>query len=437
MGVTDLERGLRRRIVRGAGGGLAVAIAGAGVSFLTQMLLANLAGAAAYGVYAYVVTWLNVLAMLAVFGLDQANVRLVAEYDGRGDAARLRGLLGWGTRLSGGLALVLGAGLAVAAPLIWSDPATVRAFWLGAAALPVLALVNLRQGALRGLGRVVWAALPDNLVRPALLAGFATAVHLAVGLGAPGLLAANLAAVAVAFALGQWLLHRALPAEMGRVAPVVEGRAWAGIAAPLLLVAGALLLNSQIDLLMVGTLLDDTATGRYAVASRIALLIHFGLAAVTAIAAPVIARQHASRGELRRTVGFAARIGLGLTVVPAAVVLAVPEFLLGLFGADFVAAAGALRWLAGAYLLYGTLGLAQPLMTMTGHHRFAAGVFALSALVNAGLNLWLTPRLGIEGAALATLAAVALWTVTLTVAAGLRLGVWPAPWAGLVEARRK
>jgi hypothetical protein len=53
---------LTRRLARGSAAALAIYVLGAGVSYCTQMSIARIIGADGYGLYAYVITWMTVLA---------------------------------------------------------------------------------------------------------------------------------------------------------------------------------------------------------------------------------------------------------------------------------------------------------------------------------------------------------------------------------------
>ena len=95
----------------------------------------------------------------------------------------------------------------------------------------------------------------------------------------------------------------------------------------------------------------------------------------------------------------------------------------GIFGPEYAVGATALAILAFGQLVTAGMGLAVPILNMTGHERDTAKVLAVSVLVNVTLNALLIPLWGIEGAALAAVISVAMWNILLAVLAYRRLGL--------------
>ena len=76
---------IRAVLIRGAGSAGLVYAAGAGVVFGLHVLLSRLMGVEHYGVYVYVLSWINILVLFGKMGLDTALLRYVAA----GPASRL------------------------------------------------------------------------------------------------------------------------------------------------------------------------------------------------------------------------------------------------------------------------------------------------------------------------------------------------------------
>jgi O-antigen/teichoic acid export membrane protein len=71
------------------------------------------------------------------------------------------------------------------------------------------------------------------------------------------------------------------------------------------------------------------------------------------------------------------------------------------------------------------------LMTMTGHQRDAARVYACVAVGHVGLNAIAIPLLGALGAAVATAASISIWNLWLHSLVVKRLGIHPSVAPGL------
>ena len=85
--------GLRAQLARGALRGLIVTLLGIGVGFLVQVAIARLLGVNEFGVYAWVLAWINFLVMISCSGLEGLVVRQLPAYliDRRWE--RVRGFL--------------------------------------------------------------------------------------------------------------------------------------------------------------------------------------------------------------------------------------------------------------------------------------------------------------------------------------------------------
>jgi O-antigen/teichoic acid export membrane protein len=105
-----------------------------------------------------------------------------------------------------------------------------------------------------------------------------------------------------------------------------------------------------------------------------------------------------------------------------AVILALGRPLLSLFGASFTTGYGVMFILAIGMLSRAAVGPAERLLNMLGERKLCAATYAAAFAINLVLCLVLIPRLGIEGAAVATSTALAFESVLLYRIAKRRLG---------------
>ncbi len=436
--------GLGARLARGASGAFAVRIAAAAVGFGLQVLLARLLGAEQYGTFTYAFSWMMVLVVFARLGLGNAVIRYVATYESTESWSRLRGLLRRTDQW------VLAAGVAVAAlgaVAVWAlrarlDPELEKALYLGLAALPLFALLGVKEAVVRGFRRPALGQLPDAIVRPACTGILVLIVF--AGAAAPlsasdAMLAANVGiGVALLFAMG--LLHRTTPAVVRGSQPDVTASAeWRGLGLSLLLIGGMNILRSRTDVLMIGAFLGATDVAFYAAAARYAELMLFGLQSVNVFAGPVIAGlfSQGRHDEIQRMVGLAALAIAGVTVPLGIALLVLGRPLLALFGPEFTGGHAALVWLTVGQLVNALTGSVGLLMTMTGHHRSVAFIVAISAALNVLFNAVLIPIAGIAGAAIATTATIVISNVAMCVVVVLRLRIDPTILSLLVRRLRR
>jgi O-antigen/teichoic acid export membrane protein len=152
------------------------------------------------------------------------------------------------------------------------------------------------------------------------------------------------------------------------------------------------------------------------------------LGGFNAIFGPMAADLHA-RGEterLRALYRRATRWGL-LAVLPVLVpVLAAPRELLTLvFTSAYADGAPGLFWLGVGQAVNVATGGVGFLLMMTGRERVWLGWTATALALNVPLNLWLIPRWGIAGAAIATTLSIAVLYSGAVLSMRRLLRVWP------------
>lgn len=420
---------MRAVLVRGASGTFVLKIFAAGLGFLASLLLARLLGAAGYGAYAYAQSWLTLLAVLATLGLDTLLVRNIAAYRARSDWSLMSGLL----RQANRTVLATSIGLALlAATVAWFlrghlEPQMLPAFLVAMCSLPLVALIYLRQAAMRGLQRVVVGQLPETLIRPLLLIALIGCVYLSLGddPGAAWAMGLNVAATAVAFLIGARLLRKALPQAATQAYPDYKRREWMRSALPLLILTGMGVTNAQVSTILLGTMQNAEVAGVYAVVTQAAGLITFILGAANVVMAPAIATMYAAGDteRLQRMVTKSARLVLLFSLPLALCLMLFGYWLLSFFGEEFVRGSTALAVLSLGYLANAATGSVGTLLTMTGYARDAAVVVGVSVVLNIVLNVFLIPGWGLEGAAAATATSMIVWNLLLAILAYRRLGI--------------
>lgn len=420
---------LRAHLAKSTAGTFALKVTSTGLGFLTALLLARLLGAAGYGTYAYALAWVALLSIPAMLGLDRLLVREIAVYRTRSEWDLMRGLL----RQANSAALLVSLSLVLLAAVVtWVlrehlNPEMLPAFWVGLIMLPLMTLTRLRQAVMQGLQHVVAGQLPEMLIRPLLFVALVGGAYLFLkeNLNALWAVGMNVAATGAAFFIGTWMLFNVLPQAVKEAVPDYQTRAWVRSALPLLLVTGLGVINSQIDITMLGAILGAEPTGIYAVANRIAGFIIFILGSVNAVLAPTIARLYVS-GQMRRLqriVTKSARVILFLSIPVALSLIVFGRWVLLLFGQDFTQGGTALAILSTGQLINAAAGSVGLLLIMTGHERDVAIAIGLSVALNVILNAILIPRWGIAGAAVTTASSMILRNLWLLVQVYRRFGI--------------
>ncbi len=409
---------------------MSVRVASAAAVLGSQLAVANLLGIEAFGDYAYVLSWVAVLAILSQIGQDSASLRFVASYTAQSQWSLLRGFL----RSSTGCVLVAACASAVGMAVVALAsrqalrPDLFMALLVGAGIVVVLALAHLKSFQVQGLKRVISARGPLDVLRPLLTGVGVAAVWAFYGEGkslAPEAVAVNFSSTVIVLILTEALLRRAIPQGARGATAECERGEWLRVGMALLLLSGLSPILSRSDVVMLGIMVSTEQAGVYAVAALLSQGVFLGLSAVNMFAAPTIAALHAARrdDELRRFVRLAAWGSFVIAVPIVGVLVLAGPWILSLFGEGFADGYIPLVVLCGGQFVSAASGSVGFLLTMTGHQNQAARIMAMTAVANLLLNLALIPLLGMIGAAIATASTTATWNVAMLVYARRRLGI--------------
>ena len=402
--------GLAQTLARGAIWSITINVTGYTLSLVVQVLLTRSLGTQQYGYYAYALAWMNAALLLGKLELDTAALRFVGLYDGANSWSLLRGFLTRSHQLV--WAASIGVSL-VGAVVVWLAAArpgngAAASLWAACALLPATALLQFRASCLQGFKKVPESQGPTLVLRPVLFGVGVVFSTYVIGhrLSAAGALLINGLAAIVAIILVGRFLRATLPAPVNEATPAYETRNWLHTSMGLLVVAGAqLVLGTQSDVLIVGTWLGPTESGRYLVASQLASVITFGVTAIMYMALAMIADLHArgQTAELQKLVTLLTRASIVVSLPIVFIMALMGTTLLGLFGPTFRTAYPVLVVLSAGYFVGAAVGiLAGFLLTLTGHQRQAAVLVVSSAIGNLALSVTLTPIFGTIGTASAT-----------------------------------
>lgn len=407
-------------LTRGATLAIAVRFASISCAFLLEIVIARSLSVHQYGIYSITVNWLVLLTLLSSLGLDTAAIKTIPYYRAHRQWGELHQFLRFLHNVPLLVSIVM---LMVFCGFIlnYRGQHSLEPLYpliLAMAILPLAVFASMQGAILRGLMQAIKADAPMGVARPvliivavaifaALLNGEVAAGHVILAYGGSLLL--------VIFLYRKFILAE----EMGDVSEAVVApakyREWLVQAFPMLVVAGMSMLVSRLDVLMIGTILDEKQAGIYAVASRVADLLTVTLVAVNAVVAPKIAHYYAlqQQSQLQSLITTTSRITFSATILLIAMILIFEPFILNMFGGEYLAAAGSMHILMIAQAINAFAGSVGYLMLMTGRHWAAARVLGGTALLNIGLNLLLLPEMGIEGAAIAKSVAIVGWNAIL------------------------
>jgi O-antigen/teichoic acid export membrane protein len=231
--------------------------------------------------------------------------------------------------------------------------------------------------------------------------------------------------LAIAFVVGVVLLARVLPQEVKEAKPEHKILTWLKDGLPFIMLGGLAVINSRIDILMLGALKGAGAVGVYAVVSRVTSLIVFALGILNSVLSPTFATLYAEgkREQLQQVVTHSTRLISLFALVMTLGLIALRYSILQLFGAEFIQGQTALIILSIGYLVNALTGSVGLLLNMTRHAKFSAATVAFAALLNVCLNWLLIPKWGVNGAATATAISMIVGNVISAIWVRQKLGI--------------
>lgn len=401
--------GLRARLVRSALGSAGVQAANRAIALVLGVVLARSLGPDGYGVYAFAFALMSLLMVAAEAGVPTLLMREVAAAEGSGDWGLLRGALQRGVQFVGLVSLTIAvSGLVVL--VLFADrvaPASFHTLAVMFLLLPATALSKTISRALMGFHRVVMAQSLEMLLRPILVIGFIGVMFSWwPEMRSPVFaMAAQLAAVLIGLILTGVALRSSTPPQMRNARPEFHSKLWLKNALPFVLIGGALVINSQTDIVMLGWLTTTDEVGIYRVAVQGAMLVLFPLQVFQAVLAPQFSKFYANRDFVSlRSLDRRSRYAIILSTLPVflLMILFKDSLIASFFGAVFLPAGLPLLILSIGFFANIANGASGTLMQMTGNERFTARVLWSTSLLNFIGNLILIPAFGSVGAAITT-----------------------------------
>ena len=177
--------------------------------------------------------------------------------------------------------------------------------------------------------------------------------------------------------------------------------------------------------------------GRFGIANRTATLISFALLVINSIAAPKFAElfRQGDAASVRSTAQMATLLMM-LFVSPVVVLfLAAPAWVMGLFGANFKAAAPMLVILTLGQVVNVAAGSVGYLLMMSGHERKYRNATLIAGTINLLLGFVLIPMFGALGASVSTAVSVAAVNIISAFYVWRYLGFVAFPWWNMTQAR--
>lgn len=390
-------------------------VAGAVAGAALMLLLARLLEPDEYGLLFFAISVLSVVTLLSKLGIAKSGARYAAEYKER-DPSQLRHVVG--TTLLYNLVtiavvtLALFAGYRLLAATL-GEPGLEPFFLLGLPFVALSTLTTFSRLLLQGFEAIELSAAVHVANRGGRLVAAVALVVL--GYGAFGAFAGYVLAALVATVLGLGAVYARLADLGGPRAPIEDGlrRRIAEYAVPLSATETAFVVDTEVDIVLVGYFLTPVAVSYYVIGKQVVKFIEKPASALGFTLAPTYGAQKAG-GNVERaaTLYENALVHSLLLYVPAATGLALvaePTIRL-VFGPAYLGAVPVLQVLCAYAVLQAVTRVTNGGLDFLGRARERSIAKVTTAALNVALNLLLIPRMGVIGAAVATVLTYSLYT---------------------------
>jgi len=395
-----------------------------------SVILGRTLGPENYGIYAYCLAIINMIAIPTTFGLPEFLVRQISVYNVNKNWSLLKGLLKSSNFFVLMISLVL-MGLASLGNIffIGEQSPSYFPFFISLLLIPFVALSNLRAASLRGLGRIVLSQLPESIIQPiAFLIIFGLATLYFESISPANALSIRVVSILFTFIVGSIILTSKLPSSVKFSKAKYKIRDWLKHSSSFLIFTGLLFVLNQIDIIMLGMFQSKSSVGIYKIVATAAIFVNFVSMAVNTTVGPRMAGSHSlgNYEELQKLTTLSARLSFfGGLPIACGLIFFGYEILDFIYGDEFALGAKALSILCIGHILKTIFGPVTVLLNMTGNQHQTIKTYVAISLLNILLNFILIPLYDIEGAALATAVSQVLCDLLLTFPARRKIGITP------------
>lgn len=388
--------------------GVAIALA-----FITNYVLIKAAGVEIYGSYIYIFNLLYLLVAVSVPGTDTLLRKMNAVYSDNEKRAELKGILIYSLIVTvAASAIAAGISVLIAKRSIIAESEISNWYLFAFITLLIISVNQTGQASLHGLKKISAGFIPDKIVRPAVITAVAVVyIYFSQVLNLNELVWFNALAIFAALLVTAFFYHRPFLQYYKSATPKFEISTWNRMAVSFFALNALFIINSRIDVLLLGEYSSNKEVGVYNIALRISEIVGYSLTLVNYIIAPLIAQYHAN-GETDRLQGLITRSSrlVLFTSLPLAIVIIVfSQSFMNFFDAGSYNSPIALIILCFGQVVNVVCGSVGMILLMTGHQRYSILSVIAAVLLNAGLNLLLIPLYGLTGTAIATAGSMAAW----------------------------
>jgi O-antigen/teichoic acid export membrane protein len=444
--LSSIRSGFRAGRVTIIVGTLFIRGSSAGLQFVLGIILGRVLGPAGLGIYYLYISWTNLIGIVGSFGLPTLTLRTTAVFSANEDFETAR----WFWRRSVFIAIVITGGIAAAVFVVRDSITALFAHdstssnlvtFVALAAIP-FAVLSLCAAALKAQRRPQLGLLLEFAFAPALLLLFTLFVHFCeFSLQASSVLAVHVSALFLAAVVTVIVVYRSFSSASGKSGrdDIFRFRHLVPQAFRYWLINLLTLFTGNLPFMLLPLFSTETEIGLYGVANRLISLATLILLALSSIYSPLFASAYAEKnaGSLRVLLRQTQVYSL-LAYTPLWLLFFFKsDWVLGLFGNEFVVARPYLLALGFGQLVNSATGLVTFFNLMTENEKFEIKASVIALMIAASLSLTLIKNNGAVAMAVAMATALALKNILSFIRARQTLKVLEKEQAKFKEISRR
>lgn len=401
-----------------------------GLGFLSNYVLIRVVGINDYGLYVYIFNLLYLLANFCLAGTDSLLIKEISVYDDAAKYEELKGVIFFGITVAffGSLIVSFASEMIITFTSFKTDLRNFNWIILSVFSLLMLSAIGIGQASLQALRKIILSHLAEKIVRPVLFTILVLGIfHVQKKAGITDLIRINLAAIAVTLLVTFIFFKKSISPKLKGVKPKFDVTGWSYSTIGFFLLGGVYILNSRVDIFLLGIFKGNGEVGTYNIVLKISETISFGIGIVNFVLAPFIAKLFANNEttQLQLLITRAARIVIFFSLPLVIAIFFLRGNILNFFRADFFNSRTALLILCCGQLVNILFGSVGTLLMMTGNQKFSIYALAVGTSFNIVFNIVLTPKYGIVGTAIATTGSLIIWNLLMYLFVRKRIGIYP------------
>ena len=417
-------------LLKGSGISFFLRFGGLIIGYLLALIIAHLFGADGLGEYILAITILRLFTLLAKVGLDITSIRFIASFASKN---KWRSIFSFRKHVL----LILSVSSIISSLLMYFLAMPIadlihinyRYIQLNAFFVLPMAFFMVNYESLRGLKRIAEFSFFYR-VSQALFSIILIIILYQFWKSSEIPVYAYLISVLIVSILSFLSFTYCLKVMSdGQEEAVLEVQSYSNllkISIPLMFAQSVQFIMSWTDKLMLGSMSSLEEVGIYHIAFKLSMFASVALMSINSIASPKFAEMFANNDMigLKKVVLYSTKMIFWTTVPLVIIFFMFPEFLLGLFGKEFKVGVTAFILLSCGKLFSSFSGSVGNILQMTGNQNILAKILFCAAILNIALNLFLIPKYGINGAALASMISIIVWNSGMILAVKQKLGFY-------------